>query len=283
MERPDIHFDFELTRGVETYGGTLGKWWFQQASNAVHRYAYRKIADYIRASSSRSPRVLVDYACGSGHLLSRLSRRFPKSRLVGIDGSPLLLDLARQRIASGGRQISSRISLVESHLPNLDLPGDMADLVVFAFPNIVPSGEHGDAVAEQYLNADDQKAARRLAHVYHAENRDASETPEILYSDIMHDRVISLNLRHLLKRGGLCVRVEYCRIPREALSQLELIRTGMEDGSLDNPYNGIRTDQWFRVLASSHFRSGVSEDVYHQSGDLEDRTGGYFITVLRAL
>jgi len=41
--------------------------------------------------------------------------------------------------------------------------------------------------------------------------------------------------------------------------------------------------QWFRVLASAHFRSRVMEDVYQQTGDRRDKDGGYLITVLRAL
>jgi SAM-dependent methyltransferase len=283
MERPDIRFDYELDRGLESYGGTLGHWWHGQASDPIHMYAYRKIADYIRASPPRSPRLIVDYACGSAHLLSRLSRRFPESRLMGIDGSPLLLDLARKRIGRQDRGPAARVSLVQSHLPNFHLPEDVADMAVFAFPNIVPSGSDGDQLAEHYLQANDLKVARIVAHAYHAQYSDSSDEPDILYSDLLRDRLVSLNIRRLLKRGGTCIRVEYGNIRREELPEAELLRTELEEGSLDNPVDGIRTDQWFRVVASSYFRSGVREDVYHQSGDIRDRVGGYFITVLRAL
>ena len=40
--------------------------------------------------------------------------------------------------------------------------------------------------------------------------------------------------------------------------------------------------QWFRVLASSYFRSQVLDDVYEQTEDARDRNGGYLITVLRS-
>ncbi|MGD0310308.1 MAG: hypothetical protein ABSC02_13600 [Acidobacteriota bacterium] len=46
---------------------------------------------------------------------------------------------------------------------------------------------------------------------------------------------------------------------------------------------GVESDPWFCVLASRYYRSGVMEDVYHQSRDECNRLGGYFINVLRAL
>jgi hypothetical protein len=94
---------------------------------------------------------------------------------------------------------------------------------------------------------------------------------------------VSLNIHGLLKQGGLCVRVEYANVPRQELPRLELLRTGFEEGSLDLSVDGKTPDQWFRVLASRYYRSGVMEDVYHQSGDKCNRRGGYFINVLRAL
>ena len=104
MRKPNIRFDYELDRGVVSYNDNLGRWWYKQAANAVHTYSYRNIADYIGASFSRSPSLIVDYACGCGNLLSRLFFRFPESRLMGLDGSPLLLDHARNRIARRGRR-----------------------------------------------------------------------------------------------------------------------------------------------------------------------------------
>jgi len=281
MTRPNIRFDQELNRGVVSYNGKLGRWWQRQASNTVHKYAYRNIANYIRASSSGAACHIVDYACGSGELLSRLLPRFPDARLMGIDGSPMLLDLARKRLESRRRQRARRVTLVESRLPNFDLPRGFADMVVFAFPNIVPSSDEGEAMAHAHLHAEDLDAARDLALAYH--NHYKNEVPDVLYADLLRDRMVSLNIRRLLKRGGLCVRVEYGNASREELPQVELQRTELEEGSMEHPVNSKRTAQWFRVIASSYFRSRVMEDVYHQSGDIRDKNGGYFITVLRAI
>lgn len=68
-----------------------------------------------------------------------------------------------------------------------------------------------------------------------------------------------------------------------ALSHLDLMRVSFEEGSLDERVNGRFSRQWFRVAASSYFRSRVLEDVFQQTGNREDLEGGYLITVLRAL
>jgi hypothetical protein len=94
---------------------------------------------------------------------------------------------------------------------------------------------------------------------------------------------VALNLRGLLKKGGLCVRVEYGFARRDELAPLDLRRVSFEEGSLAHEACGWRPGDWFRVAASAYFRSRVMEDVYQQTHDRRDRRGGYLITVLRAL
>jgi hypothetical protein len=67
------------------------------------------------------------------------------------------------------------------------------------------------------------------------------------------------------------------------LSPSALVEISYEEGSLDMELEGEKPRQWFRVSASSYFRSRVLEDVYQQTGDERDRRGGYLITVLRAI
>ncbi len=279
-----IEFDRELSRGIVAYNEQVGRWWFNQAANSIHGYAYRRIADFVCDSFSRSPDLIVDYACGSGNLLSKFARRFPTSRLMGLDGSSYLLGLARRRMTQLGKRALRKVTLVETLLPNFELPSAIADLALFAFPNIVPcSGQENGLRHLPRLCAADFAVARELTC-----RRDPDETsngadPQATYTTLLRDRLVSLNIRRLLKMGGLCMRVEYGNVRREELPELELLRTGFEEGSLDQRVNGKIPEQWFRVLASRYFRSGVMEDVYHQSQDESDRIGGYFITVLRAL
>jgi SAM-dependent methyltransferase len=275
-------FDTELARGLASYNDALGEWWYAQAENRAHQYAYRNIAGFIRRSFPQAPRLIVDYACGPGSLLSRLAMQFTASRLIGIDGSRFLLNVARGRLMRRGLLQSGRISLWEKSLPCFDLPRGIADLVVFAFPNVVPSSAQDSARDASLLDADDAEILDELSQPRDSEIQ-GSEDLAVIRAALLRDRLVSLNMRHLLRAGGFCVRIEYGNARREELPQLELMRTGMEEGSLDCGVNGRRPAQWFRVVASCYFRSTVMDDVYQQTGDPNDRTGGYFITVLRAI
>jgi SAM-dependent methyltransferase len=264
------------------YNHELGRWWCARASDRPHARAYRNIADFIRASYGRAPRLIVDYACGAGHLLSLLSRRFTHSRLAGLDGSEYLLGLALRRFSRLPVDCSRRISLIKTPLPNLNLMRGRADLVIFCFPNMVPSDSEEVAAQKDGLSHGDREVARTLALLARKENKDLPDAFTI-QSSLEGNRMISLNLRRLLVPGGLCVRVEYGTAQRDELSASEFVEVSYEEGSLDMEVEGKKPRQWFRVSASSYFRSRVLEDVYEQTGDERDRDGGYIITVLRAI
>jgi len=284
MPRKTVAFDEELCRGLIGYQEQLGWWWQSQSENAAHGYAYRKIADYLRASFSRSPGLMVDYACGAGNLLSRLCTRFPDSRLVGLDGSPFLLDHARRRLKRLGRRAFKRVTLIETPLPNFDLQIGKADVALFTFPNMVPSSGAGQFDGGvRCLDSEDHELAGHLAHARDAACARESESPESIKFSLLSGRLVSCNLRGLLKKDGICVRVEYGRVRRDELAHMELTRISFEEGSLDFAVNGRLPRQWFRTIASSTFRSGLIEDVYQQTGASTDKAGGYLITVLRAI
>jgi hypothetical protein len=223
--------------------------------------------------------VIVDYACGAGHLLSLLSRRFPHSSLAGLDGSGNLLGIALRRFSRLPVDCSRRISLIRTSLPNLNLMRGRADLVVFCFPNMVPTE---DEAGNRVLTQGDREVARALALIARKGNKDLPDAFTI-QSSLERSRLISLNLRRLLIPGGVCVRIEYGTARREELSLTELAGVSFEEGSLDTKVEGKTTRQLFRVSASAYFRSRVLEDVYQQTGDERDRNGGYIITVLRAI
>jgi SAM-dependent methyltransferase len=269
MRKRNGRSDFKPDKNF-LYGGEVGRWWLQRSMNSSHGRAYRNVADFIRASYPRDPKVIVDYACGTGNLLSLLSHRFPNSRLVGLDGSSFLLGLALRRFLRLPRSCARRISLIETALPRLNLLRERADLVIFCFPNMMPASDEA-YVLEGGLcpNRDDGAIARCLEPC----NPKALEW----------HRAISYNLWRLLVPNGICVRVEYATMNRDELSPPELQIVSFEEGSLDTRVEGRMPRQWFRVLASAYFRSRVLEDVYQQTEDERDRNGGYLITVLRAV
>jgi SAM-dependent methyltransferase len=264
------------------YNGELGAWWRKRAGDHSHIAAYRNVARYIHDSIARPPRLIVDYACGMGDMLIRLAWRFPNSRCIGLDGSRLLLDLAQRRIAHKGQGYLQRNQLIETLLPNFDLPKSSADLVVFAFPNMQwPNSRKSLKQLEGLLSPADLAAACVLVEI--SDRKTKYESAATIRRNLVLGRLVSLNLRRMLRTGGLCVRIEYSRIRRDELDMIDLMRVAYEEGSLETMPQGRKPCQWFRVLASSFFRSGVTEDVYQQSHDPEDRRGGYWITVLRAV
>jgi hypothetical protein len=131
----------------------------------------------------------------------------------------------------------------------------------------------------ELLSEKDHQIANKLAATEDMNLREADAATKVL----MQARAISLNLRRILKQGGMCARIEYASMKRHELSPDELSMVCFEEGSLDQKIDGKLSKQLFRLRASAYFRSRVLEDVYEQTGDERDRNGGYIITILEAI
>ena len=103
------------------------------------------------------------------------------------------------------------------------------------------------------------------------------------YAQLVYDRLLSAGVRRLLARGGACVRIDYCGLPRDKLARRDRLQVEFEEGSLDKEVSGAWTPPLFRLIASRYSRSRVIEDVYEQSRYQRDRAGGYSTTLLRSL
>ncbi len=284
MDYRKIDFDEELETGSETYNQALGKWWLQQSGDKAHAHAYRKIGQHIEAFFPSPPRRIVDFACGAGHMLGRLYRLYPKSQLLGLDGSEFLLEQAGERLQALEKDWQGRVELIETRLPNFDLPAGRADLCLFIFPNIVPDPEDdvedeheflvGDLAAAEYLS---------IAREPDPEEETVEDDPETLYDALLSDNFIASNLRTLLHKGGFCVRADYSNAARDDLTQLVQRRLAFEEGSLGVSVNGHRAKQYFKLVDCFYCESTVLEDVYHQTQDEADKEGGYLVTTLKAL
>jgi SAM-dependent methyltransferase len=64
---------------------------------------------------------LLDLGCGPGDVTFRFARAFPLARLIGVDGSPAMLTLARQR-AAAEPALGERITFLEGLIPESPLP-----------------------------------------------------------------------------------------------------------------------------------------------------------------
>jgi hypothetical protein len=267
------------------YNGITGKWWLERAADTAHQTAYRNIAGFVRNSMSRDPRLIVDYACGAGDLLVQLGPLFPDSRLIGVDGSSLLLNRAKSRMSRLPRNCAERISLIESALPGQAALCAQADLIIYCFPNMMPSSaEEERNGAGCRLSETERRIAQRLTKEDNSDEVGRHFAPAAeSWNPLEHGRSISWDIRRFLVRGGICVRAEYATTRRHEWSELELQQVSFEEGSLDTVADGVRLRPWFRVLASAYFRSKVLEDVFQQTGDERDTNGGYLITILRAV
>ena len=68
---------------------------------------------------------LLDLGCGPGNISFRLARRWPQANVLGIDGAPRMLAVARGRLAAAAPELAARLRFEEALLP-LAAPGSLA-------------------------------------------------------------------------------------------------------------------------------------------------------------
>lgn len=296
---PDIDFTRLLTQGASTYDSSVGEWWQNRSLDEAHRRAYRHIvnctARQLQEMGLPSPECVVDYACGAGPLLMPLRRAFPHATLVGLDGSHSLLEQALQKskgpaaLVEPGRiftRAEPPLRLARCVLPDFGMPRGGADLLVFAFPNLLPDENHLHQFNRNgYSDRNDNEVARMLARFREMDPDDEVpvSAPDDLFDELMTQRVFARHLRHLMKPGALLVRVEYTQVDRAQLTDLTRWRMLFAEGALDRAIKGKKVEALFRYLGSEYRRSSVIQDVYHQTGNPDDARGGYMVGFFQAL
>lgn len=278
-----IDFDKEFVKGSAAFEGFLADWWLEKSNDPAHRRAYKNISSKMHQILSEAgralPKSIVDFACGNGAILKSLVSRFPKTNIIAIDGSKKMLALAKSSLQQTEHE--SVIQFLHSPLPNFGLSEKMADVVLFLFPNITINSKERRLVRKQ-LNTDPLtlKTAKFLAKWNEVE----SDFPaDECLNDILDSRAITSNIHQILKKGGFWFHVEYANAPRHQWDEIDQITTLFEESAwpVSIGRNEIRRE--FQLIKSLYFRSSVMLDVYEQSGDPEDRDGGYIISVLQSL
>jgi len=298
-KRPDLDFDSLLTRGASTYDSPVGEWWQKRTLDAAHRKAYQHIAQSARwilqTHGMAEPRRVLDYACGSGALLGPLREAFPASTLIGIDGAQTLLAQCALQFGNEAALVESSaifgrskstLRLARCVLPDFSMPKGGADLILFAFPNLVPDDAHLHQFNENgYAHPSDNEVARMLARFREMDPEDEVPVspPDELFDELMTQRVFSRHLRHLMKKGGLLVRAEYTQASREDLTDLTRWRMLFGEGALEKSIKGCHSEAFFRFLGSQYRKSPVILDVFHQTGNPDDKRGGYMVSYYEAI
>ncbi|PWT88953.1 MAG: hypothetical protein C5B54_09730 [Acidobacteria bacterium] len=285
-------FNLAFRRGFRSYDTWMGDWWDNQSTNSSHQRAYRKIAEYMHSFLQRhgvqQPRFILDYACGNGAVMKALLSRFPSTRFIALDGSRKMLLKARNYLEGEADLVDAdqafepegpRIRLVHAPLPDFSFPMKKVDVVLFLFPNMNFSAPEKRHLKER-IHSD--RTAVLIAQML-------SLIPEIgeiltprrsreIFEEMLFDRAISHNIHHLLKKRAFWFKVDYSNISRAGLSKLDTVQTLFSEGAWDDQIDGIRVRDRFRLMDSRYYRSSVVLDVYHQSQDPIDKSGGYFIS-----
>ncbi len=282
----EVDFDKELRTNFRGYNTTLTRWWNIRTCNKSHCNAYRNIANYVIARIDPVPSLVIDYGCGTGRLLGEIAVRFVDTKFIGIDGSAGMLKTAKTYLRKEAPNLLNRIKLLKAPLPIRLLLGKRADLVTFTFPHILSNLYDLDFnFFLELLTYSEIENAMILAEdegMEEVSNEYNDEDPDLLQS-LLVNRVISKNLRSLVKRGGYCLRVELANARREEFPEIFQKRFSFQEGSLDRSLSDQSLQQPFELVRSEYHRSKVMEDAYEQTGDESDRKGGYWISLLRAL
>jgi SAM-dependent methyltransferase len=110
---------------------------------------------YMELAKAQGGNVL-EVACGTGRVLVPLAQA--GNQVTGIDASPYMLDIAREKLASAGPEAESHARLVQADMRSFDL-GEQFDLAIIAVKSIA------------YLTSrtDQQRTLERVAaHLRHA-------------------------------------------------------------------------------------------------------------------
>lgn len=85
----------------------------------------------LLAAATARPAAVLDLATGTADLALGLARRFPAARVTGVDLTPAMLVLGREKVAKAG--LSNRVELREGNALALDLPDCSFDAAACAF------------------------------------------------------------------------------------------------------------------------------------------------------
>lgn len=271
-----IDFTETLASGLQAYNTNVGQWWAHKTRNEAHVAAYMNIANYVVQCAQEEGGLIIDYGCGPSLLMSRLVDLLPAWRFLGIDGSKMMLRRAETWARTKRKGRHAPIEFLLAKLPDFSVSIPKAELVVYTFPNIVSLASDRRLFEESFRK--DRDVAGFLAM-----QQEKGEGVEALYDQLFMNRVVARNLRFLLRKGGLCVRVDYSQGARDELGRFDKLSTLFEEGSLNRRLSRLKPQKFFHLLSSHYYPSAVIQDVYEQTNDRDFLEGGYLVSLLKAI
>lgn len=124
--------------------------WLTPLYDPVLRWAFREAAfkgRLVEQVGLRPGQRLLDLGCGTGTLAIRLKRSQPAATVVGIDGDPEVLGIARRKAASAGCEIAWDLGMAYG----LPYPDETFDAVVTSLVlHHLPRADKVRAMREAY-------------------------------------------------------------------------------------------------------------------------------------
>jgi len=123
------------TESVERFDRTAEgylRWWAPVLAPASARLIDR-VGRLCPGLPSGEPVDVIDMGCGTGNLLFEAARRWPSARLVGLDASEGMLEVARHQAAGLPDSVRTRINYVAADAAAVPAPDASFDLVMTGF------------------------------------------------------------------------------------------------------------------------------------------------------
>ena len=132
---------------------------------------------------------ILDLGCGPGDVTFRVARRYSKAKIIGIDGSQSMINLAKER-QERELLVNNRVNFIQAMIPGFDIPKKSYDLIISTsflhhlhqpdvlWQTIIDHSSPGTKVFVADLCRAESKSEARLTV-----NESAKNEPDILKED----------------------------------------------------------------------------------------------------
>lgn len=134
---------------------------------------------------------VLDIGCGSGDILERFAKRYPKARFTGVDGSEAMLELSRARMAKAG--LASRMDFVRAFLPADPVPAKNYGVIMshsllhqLHHPEVLWQSVNMYAKKGTYVFIGDLRRPASAKIAQETVNRLSANEPEVLRRDFFN-------------------------------------------------------------------------------------------------
>jgi ubiquinone/menaquinone biosynthesis C-methylase UbiE len=160
--------------------------------------------------------AVLDIGCGSGDILERFAKKFPKASFTGVDGSEPMLELSRRRMAKAG--LSKRMSFVRAFIPSDDVPKQGYSVIMshsllhhLHEPSVLWNTVKQLAGKNTFIFIADLRRPKSEAEAARIVDKISSNEPEVLKRDFHSSLCAAFTaeeIRAQLKAAGLLLKVE---------------------------------------------------------------------------